>query len=242
MKEVSRKVIQMTEVKRAQALEKIRQSQHLVFMTGAGVSVPSGIPDYRSLDGIYHGVDQPEYLLSHRCLMNEPQKFYQFVKNLYHPDARPNIIHKKMAELETKQEVTVISQNIDGLHQAAESQQVINFHGSLYHCYCLKCGQTVSVSEYMTSDQHHCGGQIRPDVVLYEEALNQEALSLSVNALEKADVIVVVGTSLKVYPFSGLIQYRSPHSELIVVNREEVSLLDDYLMVTELAESFFEEL
>lgn len=232
----------MKQVIRAQALEKIRQSKHLVFMTGAGVSVPSGIPDYRSLDGIYQGLDQPEYLLSRTCLMNEPQKFYTFVKNLYHPEARPNIIHQKMAALESNHDVTVISQNIDGLHQAAGSQQVINFHGNLYDCYCMKCGQTVSVKAYMASDGHSCGGQIRPNVVLYGEGLDPEAMTLSVKALEQADVVVVVGTSLKVYPFSGLIQYRHPSSDLIVINREVVVLFEDHLMVTGLAETFFEEL
>jgi NAD-dependent deacetylase len=116
------------------AIEKIQAAKSITFLTGAGVSTPSGIPDYRSLSGVYQGIEAPEYLLSHTCMVNEPDKFYQFVKYLYHPDAQPNIIHQTMAELGNEREVWVISQNIDGLHEKAGSKQRIDFHGTLYHC------------------------------------------------------------------------------------------------------------
>lgn len=140
--------------------EAIKQAEHIVFLTGAGVSVPSGIPDYRSENGLYAGMSSPEYMLSHTCLVREPEKFYQFVtENMYYPDAVPNTIHRKMAEIEAEKNVTVITQNIDGLHEKAGSKKVVNFHGSLYHCYCQKCGRSVSASDYLQSDIHaDCGG------------------------------------------------------------------------------------
>ncbi|AQP53955.1 NAD-dependent protein deacylase [Vagococcus penaei] len=225
------------------AVELIQQSKKLVFMTGAGVSVPSGIPDYRSMTGVYHGVENPEYLLSHSCLVKEPEKFYDFVKQLYHPKAKPNIIHLKMAELAQEKDVTVISQNIDGLHQQAGSPKVINFHGNLYDCYCQKCGESVTAEEFMESSLHkNCGGQIRPNVVLYEESLPQDVIEASILAIEQADTIVVVGTSLKVYPFSGLIQYRQPNSQLIIINKDTITYGGDYLMVQTPAENFFSQI
>lgn len=127
-----------------QTLAKIRQAEKITFMTGAGVSTPSGIPDYRSLKGVYHGHDQPEYLLSMTALRNEPDKFYQFVKLLYHPEAKPNIIHQKMAQLEADKEIWVVTQNIDCLHRQAGSQQVVEFHGNLYECTCQRCNQSVA--------------------------------------------------------------------------------------------------
>ncbi|RST96765.1 NAD-dependent protein deacylase [Vagococcus vulneris] len=212
-------------------------------MTGAGVSVPSGIPDYRSMTGVYRGIENPEYLLSHRCLVDEPEKFYDFVKQLYHPTAVPNIIHKKMAELARDKDVTVISQNIDGLHKKAGSPKVVNFHGSLYDCYCQKCRRHVPVNEYLESTIHKgCGGIIRPNVVLYEEGLTESAISDSVRAIEEADVIVIVGTSLKVYPFSGLVNYRRSTCRVIIVNKEKVPFNGDHFMIEEPAESFFKQL
>ncbi|MGO3732440.1 MAG: NAD-dependent protein deacylase [Vagococcus sp.] len=228
---------------REEALRVIESSKRLVFMTGAGVSVPSGIPDYRSMTGVYSGIKSPEYLLSHGCLVNEPDKFYAFVKQLYHPTAVPNTIHDKIAELDLNHDVTVISQNIDGLHRQSGSKHVVDFHGNLYDCYCQTCGETVDASTYLESYTHtKCGGNIRPDVVLYEEGLSEEAIETSIRALKVADVIVIVGTTFKVYPFSGLIQYRQPNSQIVVINKEPIYLSEAHMMISEPAETFFKDL
>ncbi|MGX6979665.1 NAD-dependent protein deacylase [Vagococcus elongatus] len=224
------------------ALQLIKESEQLVFMTGAGVSVPSGIPDYRSLDGVYSGIDQPEYLLSHTCLDKEPDKFYQFTKLLYHPQAQPNVIHRKMAELEkVKKDCTVITQNIDQLHDKAGSQNVLHFHGSLYDVYCRNCRQEVSAEDYLKSDRHEgCGGQLRPNVVLYEEMLDETIIAQSVEKILGADTIVIVGTSLRVYPFAGLIQYKNSNSHVILVNKEAVLMTGNDVQVLGDAADFFE--
>lgn len=222
-------------------LELIKNSKNIVFMTGAGVSTASGIPDYRSMTGVYQGHENPEYLLSHTCLMREPDKFYDFVKGLYHPEAKPNVIHHKIKELEKNHQVSVISQNIDGLHDLAGSSQVVNFHGNLNDLYCLSCSQNVDTKAYLVSDRHEsCGGQIRPEVVLYEEGLSEEAIQRSIHYLSQADLVVIVGTTFKVYPFSGLIDYRHPDSKILVVNNEPISLFDEYTFVQTAAERFFE--
>ena len=134
----------MKKVTVAEATQAINESKSITFLTGAGVSTPSGIPDYRSLKGIYQGIEQPEYLLSHKAMVHEPQKFYSFVKKIYHPNAQPNVIHTEIARLEKHKKVWTVSQNIDGLHEKAGSQQLVNFHGTLYHCYCRKCGKEVA--------------------------------------------------------------------------------------------------
>lgn len=226
-----------------EAVNLIKNSQRIIFMTGAGVSTPSGIPDYRSMTGVYQGIENPEYLLSHTCLMEEPEKFYNFVKQLYHENATPNIIHKRMKELEKNHDICIISQNIDGLHDKAGSQKVVNFHGNLNDCYCIKCQQQVPASVYLNSNKHeNCGGIIRPNVVLYEEGLSEEAIQTSVHWLEKADLVVIVGTSFKVYPFSGLINYRNPKSQILVINNEAIYLNEPHVLLKSSAEHFFETL
>lgn len=223
-----------------QAMKILNQAENIVFMTGAGVSTASGIPDYRSMTGVYHGVDNPEYLLSHTCLKREPDVFYRFVKQLYHPSAKPNVIHKKMAEMSQTKQIGIVTQNIDDLHIKAGSQNVVSFHGSLYDCYCQKCGQSVSVSDYMQSMYHkECGGIIRPNVVLYEEGLSEFNIETSISWLSKADVVCIVGTTFQVYPFSGLINYRKPTSQVIVVNNEPISLTAPHLLVQKKGEDFF---
>ena len=199
------------------AAKLIREAKSCTFLTGAGVSTPSGIPDYRSLKGVYHGIQQPEYLLSHTCMVNEPDTFYEFVQHLYHPHAKPNVIHRTIAALETSRPVWTVSQNIDGLHKKAGSHHCIDFHGSLYRCYCRKCGQTVPWETYLT-DWHHsaCGGQIRPDIVLYEEGFTDDQIEAAISAVTQAELLVVVGTSLQVYPFAGLIQYQQTPSVLVI--------------------------
>ncbi|EAC8462817.1 NAD-dependent protein deacylase [Listeria monocytogenes] len=206
--------------------EALKKAEHIVFLTGAGVSVPSGIPDYRSKNGLYAGMSSPEYMLSHTCLVREPEKFYQFVtENMYYPNAVPNMIHTKMAEIEAEKDVTIITQNIDGLHEKAGSKKVVNFHGSLYHCYCQKCGMSVTAQEYLKSDIHtDCGGIIRPDVVLYEEAISESAIEQSLAAIRQADLIVIVGTSFRVSPFCNLTDYRNKKARIFAVNKERISL------------------
>ena len=223
-----------------EALQLMKESQKIVFMTGAGVSTASGIPDYRSMTGVYQGHDNPEYLLSHTCLMREPDKFYDFVKGLYHEEAQPNIIHDVMKKLENTHQVSIISQNIDGLHDLAGSSRVVNFHGNLNDLYCLTCHQSVTTGDYLVSQTHqNCGGLIRPNVVLYEEGLSEEAIQTSIKWLEEADLVVIVGTTFKVYPFSGLIDYRHPDSQLLVINNEPIQLFEPHLLIQESAEAFF---
>lgn len=224
--------------------EAIKQAEHIVFLTGAGVSVPSGIPDYRSKNGLYAGMSSPEYMLSHTCLVREPEKFYQFVtENMYYPDAVPNTIHRKMAEIEADKNVTVITQNIDGLHEKAGSKKVVNFHGSLYHCYCQKCGRSVSASDYLQSDIHaDCGGVVRPHVVLYEEAISESAIDQSLAAIREADLIVIVGTSFRVSPFCNLTDYRNKKARIFAVNKERISLPYPFEMIENDAVKVFAEI
>ncbi|ECJ9750181.1 NAD-dependent protein deacylase [Listeria monocytogenes] len=224
--------------------EALKKAERIVFLTGAGVSVPSGIPDYRSKNGLYAGMSSPEYMLSHTCLVREPEKFYQFVtENMYYPDAEPNAIHTKMAEIEAEKDVTIITQNIDGLHEKAGSKKVVNFHGSLYHCYCQKCGMSVTAQEYLKSDIHSgCGGVIRPDVVLYEEAISESAIDQSLAAIRQADLIVIVGTSFLVSPFCNLTDYRNKKARIFAVNKERISLPYPFEMMESDAVKVFAEI
>ncbi|EQC0893803.1 NAD-dependent protein deacylase [Listeria monocytogenes] len=224
--------------------EGLKKAERIVFLTGAGVSVPSGIPDYRSKNGLYAGMSSPEYMLSYTCLVREPEKFYQFVtENMYYPDAEPNAIHTKMAEIEAEKDVTIITQNIDGLHEKADSKKVVNFHGSLYHCYCQKCGMSVTAQEYLKSDIHSgCGGVIRPDVVLYEEAISESAIDQSLAAIRQADLIVIVGTSFRVSPFCNLTDYRNKKARIFAVNKERISLPYPFEMMESDAVKVFAEI
>lgn len=223
------------------AAEKINQATSITFLTGAGVSTPSGIPDYRSLDGVYQGLDQPEYLLSRDCLDAEPEKFYRFIKHLYHPDAQPNVIHQEMAALEKLKPVWVISQNIDGLHHKAGSQHLVNFHGNLYDCYCRKCQLKVPWQEYLESDRHkECGGQIRPNVVLYGEGFENDTLYSAQRAMEAADLIVIVGTSFQVHPFCDLIYYKKKNAEVLAINKTSIYVPGQYSFVQADGSAVFE--
>ncbi|MBO0470263.1 NAD-dependent protein deacylase [Enterococcus sp. DIV0242_7C1] len=231
----------METIDQKQALHLIKEGKKITFLTGAGISTPSGIPDYRSLAGVYQGIEQPEYLLSVTCLEEEPQKFYDFIQTLYHPNARPNMIHSKIAALEKTKETWVISQNIDGLHKAAGSHNLVDFHGSLYDCYCQTCGQKVSSGEYLTSDKHlACGGQLRPGIVLYEEGLDQQAITAAIKAVEQADLVVIVGTSFQVHPFCDLIHYASEEAVILVINQTTIQLNRHAYFLKEKAEIIFE--
>lgn len=220
------------------------QAKHIVFLTGAGVSTPSGIPDYRSNNGLYTHHKNAEYYLSHTCLTQEPDVFYDYVKtNLYKPAAKPNVIHEKQAALTQQDRATIVTQNIDNLYREAGAKHLVEFHGNLYRVYCQKCHQQVDWHDYLKSPVHEgCGGQLRPDVVLYEEGLNEANISNAVNAMENADLIVITGTSMRVYPFAGLLDYRNPMAPVIVINNEPLSFSFSFEMVQEDAAKFFEQL
>lgn len=215
--------------------ELIQQANKVVFLTGAGVSTASGIPDYRSKHGIYKEGKTPEYMLSHECLENEPEAFHDFVvQNLYFPNAKSNIIHKKMAVLAQAGKATIITQNVDGLYRKAKTpaDKLIEFHGNIYDVYCQKCRQKVDWHEFI-KDIHHqdCGGILRSKVVLYGEGIDPQNLTRAIKAVRDADLIVIVGTSFVVYPFAGLIQYRNPHAEIVAVNNQPIQIPDSGIMI-----------
>lgn len=209
--------------------ELVDGSNNIVFFGGAGVSTESGIPDFRSTDGLYHQQYDypPETILSHSFFMRNPEEFYRFYKNkMLCLDAKPNMAHKKLAELEKAGKLkAVITQNIDGLHQAAGSKEVLELHGSVHRNYCMKCGKFYD-AEYMLHAESvptcSCGGMIKPDVVLYEEGLDMTVMSKSIQAIQNADVLIIGGTSLVVYPAAGLIDYYRGN-KLVVINMSVTS-------------------
>lgn len=206
-------------------LQWIEASDNIVFFGGAGVSTESGIPDFRSVDGLYNQTYQypPEQILSHTFYVKRMEEFFKFYKNkMLFPEAVPGITHIKLAELEKKGKLSgVITQNIDGLHQKAGSKNVIELHGSVLRNYCEKCGKFYDLKDIMKSKGVPvclCGGNIKPDVVLYEEGLNENNLREAVRLIREADVLIVGGTSLGVYPAAGLIDYYRG-SKLVLVNK-----------------------
>lgn len=199
---------------------------NMVFFGGAGVSTESGIPDFRSVDGLYHQQYDypPETILSHSFYRRHTEEFYRFYRNkMLFLDAQPNAAHKKLAQLEREGRLkAVITQNIDGLHQAAGSKRVLELHGSVLRNYCEHCGAFYDVAYIKNSTGvpkcQKCGGPVKPDVVLYEEGLNQKTLSDAVSFISQADMLIIGGTSLAVYPAAGLIDYFSG-SHLVVINK-----------------------
>ena len=205
----------------------VDESSRIVFFGGAGVSTESGIPDFRSTDGLYHQKYDypPETILSHTFFVRRPEEFFRFYREKMLPlDAKPNKAHLKLAEWEKAGKLlAVVTQNIDGLHQAAGSKNVYELHGSVHRNYCQSCGKFYP-PEYIRDSKDpmplcSCGGRIKPDVVLYEEGLDNDVVSGAVNAIAKADLLIVAGTSLTVYPAAGLIRYyRGRH--LVLINRD----------------------
>ncbi len=205
----------------------IDSSQRIVFFGGAGVSTESGIPDFRSVDGLYNQKYDwpPEEILSHSFFMHQPEEFWRFYRDKMLPlDARPNPAHLKLAEWEREGKlIGVVTQNIDGLHQAAGSRKVFELHGSIHRNYCMACGRSFS-PEYIRDFDGPiplcpCGGRIKPDVVLYEEGLDDSVVSGAIHVLRQADLLIVAGTSLTVYPAAGLLRYfRGSH--LVLINRD----------------------
>ena len=205
----------------------ITESDNIVFFGGAGVSTESGIPDFRSTDGLYHQKFDypPETILSHTFFYRNPEYFFRFYREKMLPlDVQPNAAHLKLAGLERAGKLrAIVTQNIDGLHQKAGSKNVFELHGSVYRNYCEKCGRFYG-PEYIRDStgvpRCTCGGRIKPDVVLYEEGLDQKVLEGAVRAIADADVLIVGGTSLTVYPAAGLIQYYRGQ-KLVLINRDE---------------------
>ena len=227
-----------------QALADVLRGGNAVFFGGAGVSTESGIPDFRSESGIFAAEQKygypPEELLSHTFFLNEPQLFFRYYReNLISLDAKPNAAHAVLAQLEVLGLLrAVITQNIDGLHQAAGSREVLELHGSNLRQYCLKCGAKHSLGYVMSAENLdesgiplcRCGGRVRPEVVLYEEQLDDAVVSRSVQYIAEAETLIVGGTSLVVYPASGLLHYFRGKN-LILINKSATSFDDKASLV-----------
>ncbi|MCI8414720.1 MAG: NAD-dependent protein deacylase [Ruminiclostridium sp.] len=211
----------------------IDESSRIVFFGGAGVSTESGIPDFRSVDGLYNQQYDypPETILSHTFFEKNPGEFYRFYRDkMIIEGAKPNPAHRKLAELEAAGKLTaVVTQNIDGLHQAAGSKNVYELHGSTLRNYCPRCGKKFPISAIAESkglpycDNGDCRGIIRPDVVLYEEALDSEVMAGAVSAIRQADMLIIGGTSLVVYPAAGLVNYYRGE-RLVLINKSSTSM------------------
>ena len=204
----------------------IAESHNIVFFGGAGVSTESGIPDFRSVDGLYNQqyAYPPETIISHSFYVRYPEEFYRFYKDrMLFADAKPNAAHRALAKLEADGRLkAVITQNIDGLHQMAGSREVLELHGSVHRNYCTRCGKFYSLDDVIRSEgvpRCDCGGTVKPDVGLYEEGLDSNTLEKSVRYIRQADMLIIGGTSLVVYPAAGLIDYYRG-SKLVLINKD----------------------
>ena len=209
--------------------ELVDGSDNIVFFGGAGVSTESGIPDFRSTDGLYHQQWDypPEVILSHTFYESNPEAFFRFYRaKMLAPDAQPNDAHRKLAQWEQEGKLkAVITQNIDGLHQAAGSKNVLELHGSVHRNHCQRCGKFYPLDALLHGEgvpRCTCGGVIKPDVVLYEESLDQDVLNASVHFISQADMLIIGGTSLNVWPAAGLINYYRGH-KLVLINKSPVA-------------------
>jgi NAD-dependent deacetylase len=209
----------------------INESSRIVFFGGAGVSTESGVPDFRSVDGLYNQKYDypPEEILSHTFYRRKPEEFYRFYRDkMIYTDALPNKAHLKLAELEEKGKLTaVVTQNIDGLHQAAGSKKVYELHGSVLRNYCENCGKFFDINYIIESDGvpkcDKCNGPVKPDVVLYEEGLDSNTMNGALNAISNADMLIIGGTSLNVYPAAGLIDYYRGN-RLVLINMSKTPM------------------
>lgn len=206
----------------------INESSRIVFFGGAGVSTESGIPDFRSVDGLYNQQYKypPETILSHSFFVRHTEEFFRFYKNkMLYLNAQPNAAHKKLAQMERLGKLSaIVTQNIDGLHQKAGSEKVYELHGSIHRNYCTSCHKLFGAAYVLHSDGiakcDECGGLIKPDVVLYEEPLNDRTAAGAVEAIARADCLIIAGTSLTVYPAAGMIRYFGGN-HLVLINRDE---------------------
>lgn len=223
----------MDNSKAIETLQKwIDESNNIVFFGGAGVSTESGIPDFRSVDGLYNMKydEPPETIISHSYFLRYPKKFYRFYRDkMIAPDAKPNAAHLKLAELEQAGKLkAVVTQNIDGLHDDAGSREVYELHGSVRRNYCMRCNARYDgVSIILGTDDvpkcTHCGGTIKPDVVLYEEGLDERTMYGAINRIRNADMLIIGGTSLVVYPAAGLINYYRG-KKLVLINLQPTGM------------------
>ncbi|MBR1814040.1 MAG: NAD-dependent protein deacylase [Lachnospiraceae bacterium] len=215
----------------------VEESNSIVFFGGAGVSTESGIPDFRSVDGLYNQQYKfpPETILSHTFFMRNTEEFYRFYRNkMLFPDAKPNAAHLALARLEEQGKLkAVVTQNIDGLHQAAGSKEVWELHGSVHRNYCMRCGKFYSLDDMLHSEgvpKCSCGGTIKPDVVLYEEGLDDDTINHAVRRIREADMLIIGGTSLTVYPAAGLVHYYRGN-KLVLINKSATGLDEDANLV-----------
>ena len=202
----------------------VRESKRIAFFGGAGVSTESGIPDFRSQDGLYNMKYKypPETIISHPFFMRDPEEFYRFYRDkMLFPDAQPNAAHRKLAEWEAEGRLlAVVTQNIDGLHQAAGSKKVFELHGSVHRNYCMRCGKFYDLDFIVKGEgvpKCECGGTVKPDVVLYGENLDNDCINGACDAISRADMLIIGGTSLAVYPAAGLIDLYRGH-RLVLIN------------------------
>ena len=207
----------------------VENSNRVVFFGGAGVSTESNVPDFRSQDGLYNMKYDypPETIISHSFYVKNPKEFYRFYKDrMLYPQAKPNPAHLALAKLEREGHLqAVITQNIDGLHQAAGSKKVLELHGSVHRNYCTSCGQFYTMEDILAKEgvpRCSCGGRIKPDVVLYEESLDAEVISESLRYISEAEVLIIGGTSLAVYPAAGFIDYYRG-KKLVLINKSETA-------------------
>ncbi|MBP3656780.1 MAG: NAD-dependent protein deacylase [Clostridia bacterium] len=214
-----------------QKTEKLRawvgEAQRIVFFGGAGVSTESGIPDFRGVDGLYHQQfrEPPETIISHTYYLKKPKVFFEFYRTrMLYPDAQPNTAHRKLAQWEQEGKLlAVVTQNIDGLHQMAGSRSVYELHGSVHRNICLGCGRVYDLAQFMALEGDvpvcsSCGGRVKPDVVLYEEALDMHTIQGAVDAIRRADLLIVAGTSLTVYPAAAFLD-EYPGNRLVLINK-----------------------
>ena len=204
----------------------VSEARRMVFFGGAGVSTESGIPDFRGVDGLYHQKfkESPETIISHTYYVKHPDVFFEFYRTrMLYPDARPNIAHETLARWEREGKLAaVVTQNIDGLHQLAGSKTVYELHGSVHRNYCRKCGAGYDLAQFMAMEHvpvcPKCGGRVKPDVVLYEEGLDPDTIYGAVEAIRRADLLIVAGTSLTVYPAAAFLDdYMG--SRLVLINK-----------------------
>lgn len=209
-----------------QLKQAINDSKRIVFFTGAGISTASGIPDFRSSSGLYKQIYRAEEVLSHHFFMQNTDDFYDFYKNhMIYENAKPNFAHEFMAKLQNEKEVSIVTQNIDGLHQLAGSKNVYELHGTIMKNHCMKCHKFYDLTSIIKSDKTPrctCGGIIKPDVVLYEEGLDEAIVNGAIRDIMAADLLVVCGTSLVVYPAASFVSYFKGN-HLAIINKEATS-------------------
>lgn len=208
----------------------VEESDNIVFFGGAGVSTESNVPDFRSEDGLYNMKYQypPETIISHSFYKRNTEEFFRFYKDrMIYPEAKPNPAHLALAELEKRGKLrAVITQNIDGLHQAAGSKEVLELHGSVHRNYCERCGCFHGLDDVLSQEgvpHCQCGGVIKPDVVLYEESLDDNVITRAIQYISRADVLIIGGTSLTVYPAAGFVNYYKGH-KLVLINKSSTPM------------------